>query len=94
MTQIAEDLRASEPADALDPALRAKILGMAPPAPQFSGEPERKATRAHVLRPTPPGLGAGGRKRLALRWALTFGALAAWFILFPLFQQVRENTKG
>jgi len=32
MTQIAEDLRASEPDAALDPTLRAKILGIAPPS--------------------------------------------------------------
>ena len=59
MTQIAEDLRASEPADALDPALRAKILGIteeeptpvrsSPPLPEREGE-EIKPT-ASPLRP-------------------------------------------
>ena len=89
MTQIAEDLRASEPADALDPALRAKILGVAP-GPEGAGP---GPARAPVLRPTPPGLGAGGRNRLALRWALAGAALLAWFIFFPVFQHVRENSR-
>jgi len=97
MTQISEDLRASEPADALDPALRAKILGMAPPAPNPGGageEPGPESTRARVLRPTPPGLRAEGRNRLALRWALAGAALAAWFVFFPVFQHVREDARS
>jgi len=99
MTQIAEDLRASEPADALDPALRAKILGIAPPAPnsggagedQGAGEKEGRTQGSPPL-PTPPGLGAGGRKRPALAWALGGAALAAWFLFFPVFQHVREDA--
>ncbi len=93
MTQISEDLRASEPADALDPALRAKILGIAPEtAPDSAGQEGR--TQGLPLRPTPPGLGAGGRNRLALRWALAGAALLAWFVFFPVFQHVRENARS
>ena len=63
MTQIAEDLRASEPTDALDPALRAKILGIAPPATvDGEGLPEKKGEHealSYVLPPQDWGQGGG-----------------------------------
>ena len=88
-TQIAEDLRASEPADALDPALRAKILGMAP------NPNDADAVGAPLAAPSSPsGPSARGRNRLAVRWALAGAALAAWFVFFPVFQHVRENAQS
>ena len=106
MTQISEDLRASEPADALDPALRAKILGMAeeeptparssPPLPEREGKEVGPTTSP--LRPPAPGgplrsKEVGSRNRLALRWALAGAALAAWFVFFPIFQRVHEDAR-
>jgi len=84
MTQISEDLRASEPADALDPALRAKILGIAPSPDNAIGVPLAASSS-----PPPARLGARGRNRLALGWTLAGAALAAWFVFFPVFQKTR-----
>ena len=90
MTQLTEDLRGSEPTDALDPALRARIVGIAPPAPNNGGVGAGEEGRSS---PTPPLLGAGGRKRSTLPWTLAGVALLAWLVCFPLFQTVRENSR-
>ena len=108
MTQIAEDLRASEPDAALDPALRAKILGIAPtsvaeaPGTGSAGlllsESPSGAEGSLVAERLPfsssPALPVpGSRKRPALAWLLVGASVLAWFVFFPLFQQVRENTR-
>ena len=88
MTQIAEDLRTSEPADALDPALRAKILGMAP------NPNDADAVGAPLAAPSSPptaSLGARGRKRLSPAWVLAGVALFAWFVFFPVFQHTHGD---
>ena len=89
MTQIAEDLRASETADALDPALRAKILGIAPDPDNPVGAP-----LAAPSSPPPAKLGARSRNRRALGWTLAGAALAAWFVFFPVFQHVHEYARN
>ena len=101
MTQIAEDLRASEPEGALDPALRAKILGIAPDSEaRQEGRTQEGRTQGSPLRRTPPsgavapGLGAGGRNRLALGWTLAGAALVAWFVFFPVFQHAHEDAQN
>ncbi len=90
MTQIAEDLRASEPEGALDPALRAKILGI---APNPDGADAAGAPLAAPSSPPPARLGARGRNRLALGWTLAGAALVAWFVFFPVFQHVHEDAR-
>ncbi len=63
MTQIAEDLRAPEPADALDPALRAKILGIAPnpnDADAVGAPLAAPSSPNRPSRPTPQDWGPGG----------------------------------
>ena len=87
MTQIAEDLRASEPEGALDPALRAKILGIAPNPNDAVGAPLAAPSSL------PARSGARGRNRFVLGWTLAGAALVAWLLLFPLFQTVRENSR-
>ena len=88
MTQIAEDLRASEPADALEPALRAKILGIAsnPNDADAVGAPLAASSSPPTAR-----LGAGGRKRLSPAWVLAGVALFAWFVFFPVFQHTHGD---
>jgi len=107
MTQIAEDLRASETEDALPADLRAKILELAPPTPNSGGaDPNPAASRlplpsegrvaglpAGIGTPVPPELGAWGRTRPALGWAIAGVALIAWFVLFPTFQKVHEYAR-
>ena len=105
MTQIAEDLRASEPADALDPALRTKILGIAPGtgsagllgSESASGTADKPIDASSVAERLPFGSSPalpvpGSRKRPALAWMLAGAALVAWFLCFPMFQHVRENA--
>jgi hypothetical protein len=105
MTQIAEDLRAAETQEGLDPALRAKLLGIGeptparlspPPLPKQEGEEqENQAYHTPPLR-LPVSGGSlrskevGSRKRPALPWLLAGAAVLAWFGLFPLFQKGRE----
>ena len=93
MTQIAEDLHESETAEALDPALRAKILGIQEPAlPQTATLPSEGRDRlgANANKPGLGSSGLGSRKRPALPWLLTGAALLAWFALFPTFQKSRD----
>ena len=89
MTQIAEDLRASEPEGALDPALRAKILGMAANPDNPVGAPLAAPSSSPPAR-----LGAGGRKRLSPAWVLAGAALLAWFVFFPVFQHAHEDARN
>lgn len=106
MTQIAEDLRASEPADALDPALRAKILGSVADVPgtgsaglvgseSASGTTDKPINSSSVAERLPFGSSPalpvpGSQKRPALAWAYAGAALVAWFLFFPLFQHARQ----
>jgi len=110
MTHIAEDLRVSDPADALDPALRAKILGAVAEAPgtgsagllvSESASDTEEGSHAPVLSRGATSTGSspalevpGARKRPALAWALAGAALAAWVLCFPMFQHVRENARN
>ena len=90
MTQITEDLRTSEPEEALSPALRERILG-SPLAPNNGGT--GKATSSSDS-PIIGGRGASSRrKRPVLAWGLTGVALIAWFVCYPLFGKVHENAR-
>ena len=91
MTQIAEDLRESETDAALPAELRAKILavtGEEAPPPQVWG-----AGKKGHSSPVPPLLGARGRTRPALGWAIAGVALIAWFICYPMLHTL-NYTRG
>ena len=87
MTQIAEDLRSTEPEDALSPSLREKLL-------EVLLAPNNGGTR---LDPSnSPIIGVGGassRKRPVLAWGIAGGALIAWFVLFPMFHAAHEASQ-
>ena len=90
MTQVTEDLRASEPEDALPPDLREKILAEPgrPLAPNNGG-----AGAASNPSGSPMIGGGGASSRRLPAWAFAALAVIAWFVCFPLFQHVRENSR-
>jgi len=88
MTQIADDLRAAEGTETLDPALRAKILAQAPPAPNPGGAGGEAGPS-----PVPPELRVRGRpSRAALAWAIGGAAVVLWFLLYPLSMSHRAGA--
>ena len=97
MTQLTDDLRATEPEDALPPTLREKLLAEPTPPRPSATLPKREGEELESL--SPPALGGplrskevGSRRRFP---AWTFAALAvvAWFVCYPLFQKVHENSR-
>ncbi len=88
MTQIAEDLRATEREDTLSPTLREKILEVSL-APNNGGT---GIANANSDSPIIGGGGAASRKRPPLAWGIAGAALIAWFLLFPMFHQAREMS--
>ena len=95
MTQVTEDLRAAEPADALSSTLREKLLGV-PLAPNNGGTGMEEGDQDRLASPSDSpiigGRGASSRKRPVLAWGLAAAALIAWFICFPLFQKTRGGN--
>jgi hypothetical protein len=85
MTQIADDLRTSEPADALSPTLREKILTA--PDTEDSSVAERLSFKSRPALPVPV------TKRPALAWVLSGAALVAWFVCYPMFGKVHEYAR-
>jgi hypothetical protein len=79
MTQIADDLRATETQEALDPALRAKLLAVS-----ISEEPDSISPR-HFAHARP----AVKSKRLLLALGLAGAFILACMVFFPTFQKTR-----
>ena len=102
MTQITEDLRSSEPEDALPPALREKLLQSPPAHPNKTSilgsqtgkvNPEAEDQPLSTSSPAPQNWGGGAsRKRRLPAWTFAALAVVAWFICYPLFQRVHENS--
>ena len=86
MTQITDDLRSSEPQDALPPSLREKILADVPLAPNNGGTVSNTSGS--------PIIGGGGASRIRRlpAWAFAAVALVAWFIFYPLYQKTRQQA--
>lgn len=80
MTQLTEDLRATEPEDALSPSLREKILTA----------PAAEPTEAGASTPAPK----RPRKRLIPTWGYAALAVVAWFVFFPLFQKAQISRQA
>ena len=80
MTQVTEDLRAAEPEDTLSPALREKLLA----------EPVADASKVGA---GTPALKTSARRRRLPAWTYAAVAIVAWFVCYPMFQTVRENSR-
>ena len=88
MTQISDDLRAADPGEPLPPSLREKILADVPLTPNNGG------TGTEPLPSGSPIIGGGGASsRRVPAWTFAAVAVVAWFIFYPIFQQVRENSR-
>ena len=76
MTQVTEDIRATEPEEALSPALREKLLA----------EPAADASEIGAATPAfkPP----VRRKRPLPAWTYAAVAVVAWFVCYPVFQKM------
>ena len=98
MTQISEDLRSSEPEDALPPSLREKIL--AAPGTGSAGllangsasGTEDSSVAERLSLKNRPALPVPVKSRLPA-WTFAAVAVVAWFVFYPLFQQVHENAR-
>ena len=88
MTQLTEDLRATEPEDALSPTLREKLLE-SPLAPNSGGTGKEPVSE----NPAPQNWGGGASSRRFPAWTFAAVALVAWFICYPLFQKARQQTQ-
>ncbi len=86
MTQITEELRSSEPENALPPSLREKILADVPLAPNNGGT----GTETDALLSDSTIIGGGGassRSRCLPAWTFAAVALVAWFIFYSVYQR-------
>ncbi len=92
MTQITEDLRASEPEDTLSPTLREKLLEPGTGSAGLllnesrSATPESLVPEALSLDSSPALPVPGPRKRRLPAWTFAALALVAWFVCYPIYQ--------
>ncbi len=104
MTHLTEDLRATEPEDALSPALREKLLAEPTPLrssatlPQREGEEVNASNAPEILRPPASGgplqsKEVGSKKRRVPIWGFAALALVAWFVCFPLFRKYSQQAQ-
>ena len=91
MTQMTEDLRASEPEDTLPPALRKKLLE-SPLAPNNGGT---RVEETETISSNPPIIGGrGASSRRFPAWTFAALAVVAWFVCYPLFRQTNESVSS
>ncbi len=101
MTQLTENLRATEPEDTLSPTLREKLL--AEPTPLQAATLSKR--EGEELEPLSPPVSGGplrsnllrskevGSKRRLPAWTFAALAVVAWFVCYPLFQKARQQTQ-
>ena len=97
ISQLTEDLQATEPNDALPPRLRERLLE-SPPAPILGSNTEQSNTEGNrPASPTssraPQNWGRGTSLRRLPAWTLAALVVVAWFVFYPAFTKVRENAR-
>ena len=100
MSQLTEDLRATEPDAALSPGLRERLLeptpAQVPTLPQREGEEAEPGAGKSPRLPASGGplrsKEVGSFRRLPA-WTLAALAVVVWFVFYPAFTKVRENAR-
>ncbi len=100
MTQLTEDLRATEPEHALPPHLRERLLD--PPAhpnetPILGSNTEKGgegAKKSSSPRPAPQNWGGGAIFRRLPAWSYAALAVVAWFVCYPMVSALKYRQQA